>query len=91
MIEIFVSYATLQKQVEIPLIVEENCTIALAIARSKIQQQFPDISLANIAVGIYGKRKTLDTIVSAGDRVEIYRALTIDPMELRRLKAKMSR
>lgn len=91
MIEITISYATPQKQIEIPLIVEENCTIALAISRSKIQQQFPDIALANIAVGIYGKRKTLDAIVSAGDRVEIYRPLTIDPMELRRLKVKMSR
>lgn len=88
MIRITVAYATPEKQVEIPLTVEENCTIALAIARSAILTQFPEIKLSENKVGIYGKLATLDTTVKNNDRVEIYRALTIDPKELRRLKAK---
>ena len=88
MIAITVAYAAAHKQIEIPLIVDENCTIALAIARSKICEQFPEIKLSHIAVGIFSKRATLDTLVYDGDRVEIYRPLMMDPKEARRLRAK---
>jgi uncharacterized protein len=43
------------------------------------------------AVGIFGKRAALDTALSPGDRVEIYRALTIDPKEARRQRARAKR
>jgi uncharacterized protein len=39
------------------------------------------------AFGIFGKRAALDTALSPGDRVEIYRALTLDPKEARRRRA----
>jgi uncharacterized protein len=38
-------------------------------------------------VGVYGKRVALDTRLADGDRVEIYRALVLDPKERRRLRA----
>ncbi|MCX7120694.1 MAG: RnfH family protein [Gammaproteobacteria bacterium] len=88
MMNITVSYATPQKQVEIPLIVDESCTVELAIQRSKIINEFPEIKLATIAVGIFGQRVKLDANLQSGDRIEIYRPLIIDPKELRRLKAK---
>lgn len=88
MIKITVVFAAKEKQIDIPLIVEENCTIALAIARSKIIEQCPEIKLSDNRVGIFGQLATPNTIVTAGDRVEIYRPLTIDPKELRRLKAR---
>lgn len=88
MINITVCYATPQSQVEIPLTVAENCTIALAIQRSGIQRQFPSLSLATLQVGIYGRLKALDSPVSAGDRIEIYRPLVIDPKDRRRKMAK---
>ena len=87
MITVSVIYAAKNKQKEIVLSVEENCTVALAIARSKIQELFPEIQLATIAVGIFSKRVTLNALVKDGDRIEIYRPLQIDPKELRRLKA----
>ena len=87
MITVSVIYAAENRQQEIILSVEENCTVALAIARSKIQALFPEIVLSTIQVGIFSKRVTLDAPLKAGDRVEIYRPLTIDPKELRRLKA----
>ena len=87
MISVSVFYASKDRQQEITLSVEENCSVALAIARSKIQDFFPEIQLATIQVGVFSKRVTLDTILKEGDRVEIYRPLVIDPKELRRLKA----
>lgn len=37
-------------------------------------------------VGIYSQKKRLDTILQEGDRVEIYRPLTIEPMARRKAK-----
>ena len=39
------------------------------------------------AVGIFGKRVSLETALHDGDRVEIYRPLAIDPKEARRRRA----
>ena len=88
MITVSIIYAAKNRQKELTLSVEENCTVALAIARSKIQDEFPEIQLATIAVGIFSKRVRLDAPLKEGDRIEIYRSLIISPMELRRLKAK---
>lgn len=41
-------------------------------------------------VGIFGKRVSLDARVSDGDRVELYRPLSVDPKEARRRRARRS-
>lgn len=87
MISITVCYATPEKQVQIVLSVEESCTVALAIKRSNILAQFPEIKLASVVVGIFGQRVKLDSNIQNGDRIEIYRSLLIDPKEARRLRA----
>ena len=88
MIWISVAYATPEKQIEIPLVVEESCTVVLAIKRSGILQQFSDINLAAATIGIYSKRTALEANLRDGDRIEIYRPLRIDPKEARLLRAK---
>ena len=40
-------------------------------------------------VGIYSQKVRLDTVLNAGDRIEIYRPLTIDPMAKRKSKSKV--
>ncbi|EKD76928.1 MAG: hypothetical protein ACD_42C00532G0008 [uncultured bacterium] len=85
---ITISYATPEKQVEIAITVADNCTVAQAIAFSKITDQFPKIKISDNSVGIFGKCVTLNTIVHDGDRVEIYRPLIMDPKEARRAKAR---
>ena len=67
--------------------VEEGTTIGAAIERSGVLEAFPDINLATQPVGIYAKKKTLDTILRAQDRIEIYRPLVADPKESRRKRA----
>lgn len=90
MINIIVAYATPKKQTEISLLVEESCTVALAIKRSGILQQFPEIRLSDAIVGIHSKLVALDVGLHEGDRVEIYRPLKIDPKQARALKAERS-
>jgi putative ubiquitin-RnfH superfamily antitoxin RatB of RatAB toxin-antitoxin module len=41
-----------------------------------------------LAYGIWGRRQPLSTALRDGDRVEAYRALTVDPKEARRLRYK---
>ena len=88
MIYITVCYATPEKQIEIPLQIEESCTVELAIKRSKIQAIFPEIKFSNIKVGVNSKIIKLDANLEQNDRIEIYRKLLIDPKEARRLRAK---
>ncbi|MBS0349868.1 MAG: RnfH family protein [Proteobacteria bacterium] len=83
MIQIKIAYANPQRQVEIPLMVEESCTVAIAIQRSGILSLFPEIKLSENSVGIYGQKVLLDSLMKAGDRVEIYRSLLLDPNQAR--------
>jgi uncharacterized protein len=40
------------------------------------------------AVGVFGKRVTLDHALREGDRLEIYRPLAVDPKEARRRRVR---
>ena len=44
--------------------------------------------VADLAVGIWGKPVSRDSTVNAGDRIELYRPLDIDPREARRQRAR---
>lgn len=88
LIAIEVAYASPTQQQIIPVKVEPTCTIENAIHRSGILIQFPEIDLAIQKVGVFSKVKKLHDKVKAGDRIEIYRALTMDPKEMRRKRAK---
>ena len=46
--------------------------------------------LTNCRVGIYGKLKTLETVLRDQDRLEIYRPLIADPKDARRRRAKQA-
>lgn len=47
-----------------------------------------DLQMQHHTYGIFGKRVALDQPLAEGDRVEIYRPLTMDPKEARRLRAR---
>ncbi len=86
-IMIEVAYANPNQQCIITVEVEEGSTIETVIDRSGILELFPDIDLMTQKIGIFSKIKKLTDPVQAGDRVEIYRALLIDPKEARRKRA----
>ena len=86
-IPIEVAYASPQHSWLIPFNVEEGTTIQQAIVASGILDQCPAIDLETNEVGIFSNIVALDTLVRAGDRIEIYRPLILDPKQARRLRA----
>lgn len=86
-LDVVVAYAKQQQEFLQPLRVAPGTTIGQAIEQSGVLTSFPDINLVTQPVGIFGKKKTLDTVLRARDRVEIYRPLVADPKDSRRKRA----
>jgi putative ubiquitin-RnfH superfamily antitoxin RatB of RatAB toxin-antitoxin module len=86
-VNVEVVLATPEKQVLLALDVDVGTSVADVIARSGIAARFPGIETAEMPVGIWGKPVSRDSVVSAGDRVELYRPLEVDPREARRQRA----
>lgn len=94
LITVEVAYALPHKQKIIALLVEPGTTALEAVKRSRITDHFPDLDITSTKMGIFGQSlgtKGLDSadkhILHAGDRVEIYRPLAVDPKETRRRRA----
>lgn len=85
--EVTVCYATARQEWLRTLEVAAGTTIGAAIEQSRVLEAFPEINLTTQPVGIYAKKKTLDTVLRARDRIEIYRPLVADPKESRRKRA----
>ena len=93
-----VVYASVQEQKLIELQVPKGSTALDAVRLSKIAQHFTEIDLENLDLGVFakpldGKGRPLpqEYIVQPEDRVEIYRPLTIDPMQARLARAEEKR
>lgn len=83
-----VAYATPGCQRVRALRVAPGATVEVVVRASGILEEFPEIDLAQAALGVYGERVTLAARVRDGDRVEIYRGLLADPKEARRQRAR---
>lgn len=87
--KVLVAYAaSAVEQVELTVSVPEDATVRAVILASGLLTRYPEIQLEHAAVGIFAKRVKLDTPVKAGDRVEVYRPLLMDPKEARRARVK---
>lgn len=82
-----VCYATALREVFRDLTVPAGTTIEQAIVLSALLQDFPGIDLATQPVGIFGKKRPLETVLREHDRIEIYRPLVADPKDSRRKRA----
>jgi len=69
------------------LTVSPGTTLGQAIGLSGVLEVFPDINLEQQKIGVYSKIQALDVLVREQDRIEIYRALLVDPMAARRTRA----
>jgi len=67
--------------------VPAGATLRDAVLASGLLERHPEIRLEAQVFGVFGKRAPLEARLSAGDRVEVYRALTMDPKEARRRRA----
>lgn len=84
--KVWVAYAAADGQFHIEVDFRVGMSIADAIELSGIERL---ITLPEpFSFGIFGKKiKALSHILQSGDRVEIYRPLTINPKEIRRKRA----
>jgi putative ubiquitin-RnfH superfamily antitoxin RatB of RatAB toxin-antitoxin module len=85
--QVEICYATPDLQIREPVRVAAGATIQQAIMQSGLLHTYSAIDLTVCRVGIYGKLKTLDTVLREHDRIEIYRPLIADPMDSRRRRA----
>jgi len=88
-ITVSMAYATPKEQIWHELDVAAGSTLRDVIVRSGILSEFPKIDLTKNKVGVFGKIVDVDSVVRDGDRVEIYRPITIDPELLEKRKYKL--
>jgi putative ubiquitin-RnfH superfamily antitoxin RatB of RatAB toxin-antitoxin module len=87
-INVQVCYATDSVVFLRDLRMEVGSTVREALEVSGLALEVPGIDLDSMAVGIYAKKKTLDTVLREHDRVEVYRPLIADPKNARRRRVR---
>ena len=91
LIRVEVVYALPQRAVVKVFRLPAPATVADALARAAADPDFGGIDIAHAAVGVFGRLARPEQLLKEGDRIEIYRALAIDPKAARRARAKQSR
>jgi putative ubiquitin-RnfH superfamily antitoxin RatB of RatAB toxin-antitoxin module len=86
-INVEVAYALPDRQAIIEIEVSPGTTAIEAAHQSGIVGRFEDLDLENARLGIFGKIAATTQVLKAGDRVEIYRPLIVDPKEVRKARA----
>ena len=89
MIQVEVAFAGIKVQKILVIQVAEGTSAYEAAVASNIVAVFPEIDIETIPMGIFGKgiRKPKQEILREGDRGELYRPLTADPMVIRARRA----
>ncbi len=86
-----VAFAIKERQELVALDLVSGATVADAIRASGLQAHFNEIDFDQLEAGIWGRVVDRETVLSDGDRVELYRPLERDPMEARRELARIQR
>lgn len=73
-----------------PLELPAASTLSDALAASGVLARHGNLT-GELRVGVWCKVRPLDTLLRDGDRVEVYRPLTVDPKEARRQRYKGQR
>ena len=82
------AYSPVARQVQtLVLAMPAGSTVADAIRASGWLEEH-SLALDGLRVGVWGRVQPLDHVLRDGDRVELYRPLTVDPKEARRLRYK---
>ncbi len=68
-----------------------GATAGDAIAACGVLERRPEVGAGAPDVGVWGRPCALAQRLEDGDRVEIYRTLTVDPKEARRVRAEVRR
>jgi putative ubiquitin-RnfH superfamily antitoxin RatB of RatAB toxin-antitoxin module len=86
-----VCYALPDVQTLIECRLPVGSTAIQAIRASTILERYPELDPHASKIGIFGKVQSLDTVLGQGDRVELYRPLTVDPKVARQRRVEKIR
>ena len=68
-----------------------GATVRDAVQGSGLAERHPTVDFSDARVGVWGKLRLPDDLLRDRDRVEVYRPLTVDPKEARRLRYRQHR
>jgi len=77
-----------QRQVLRRVSLPAGSTVIQAVEQSGILREMSEVAFDPSRLGIFSRREAADDLLQDGDRVEIYRPLTLDPKDARRRRAK---
>ena len=90
-VSVSVIYALPDRHTIERLTVPSGTSVVDAVKSSGLLERFPEIALQPLNFAIYGRTVSGTDRVGDGDRIEILRALLIDPKESRRQAAARAR
>lgn len=90
-LHVSVCYAESSTMWQRALTLPADATVQDALRESGLQAAFPDLDPWGQGVGVFGKLCQADTALADGDRIEVYRPLSFDPMVSRRRRAEHRR
>jgi hypothetical protein len=82
--EVEVVFARPETQSLVSVSVPPGSSVAMVIDASGVEALYPDERFDQLEVGVWGRIVDRARVVVAGDRVELYRPLQIEPREARR-------
>lgn len=71
--------------------VPPGTTVLNAVERARVMERVESLTLAECCFGIFGVGCAPEALVATGDRVEVYRPLTLEPKAQRRQRAAKQR
>lgn len=83
-----VVYALPDEQHRVHLELAPGTTVGEALAAVRRVTPFNRLDLLTVPVGIFGRPVTRAEVLCAGDRLEIYRPLPVDPRDARRRRVR---
>jgi len=86
---VIVVYALADRRRVLRTEVAPGTTIGQAIVASGLLALEPELRNKTLDVGVWNRRISASEAARDGDRIEVYRPLTVDPKEARRIRAGM--
>lgn len=90
-LHIEVAFSAVPRQVRVVTLELPAGSTVIDALRASGLLELHGLSAESLACGIWGRPQPLNGLLRDGDRVELYRALTVDPKEARRLRYKRQR
>lgn len=88
-IRAIVVYCTPQSQHKLPVELTAGSTLREAVLASGLLELEPSLAQRTLDLGVFNRPRAAEALVREGDRIEVYRPLTVDPKVARRARAEV--